>query len=164
MGWLVSLFTGGLGTIIEKVAGIFGKTMVDLKNTEANRQANENTTGATVAGTFIGAQTAAGAQRADVQKAQGAWGPFGLIAFTFGIILSFYASQIVLDSVAWHPSITLHYSVVPWLEWVAHKPGTWKVAALPPKWEDAVIEIMKSLFYVGPPSAAAVAVAKVFRR
>jgi hypothetical protein len=159
------MFGGGIiAGIAKSFFGIFGKTLVDLKNTEANRQDNEDGHGEKLAGSVIGAHASAGAQRAGVQEKQGTWGPFGIIGFSLGLIICFYASQIVLDSVAWHPGVTLKYYVVPWLEWLPHKPGSWKVAALPPKWEDAVIEIVKALFYVGPPSTAAVIVAKAFRR
>lgn len=131
---------------------------------DTTRQTNENNNGSAVAQAWTTGQTAAGNARADVQKAQGAWGPFGIIGFVLGMVIAFYAAQIVLDSVAWHPVLTTKFYVMPWIEWAYHKPGSWKVAALPPKWEDAVIEIVKALFYVGPPSTAAVIVARAFRR
>lgn len=162
--WLINLFTGGLGTIIQSILGVVGKTVVDLKNTEANRQANENDNGTKVAESYIEGATAAGAQRADVQKSQGAWGPFGLAAFFIAMAFAFHTIMVVLDSTGWHLSPTLHFYVVPWLEWTQHTIGSWHVAALPGKFEETEHEVLKALFYVGPPSAAAVVVAKAFRR
>lgn len=160
MNWLVSIFTGGLSELFK----VGGKVVTDIHADNTTRQSNENNNGATLAGKVIDGHTSAGNQRADVQKAQGTWGPFGIIGFVLGMIIAFYASQIVLDSTAWHPHLIAKWHVVPWIEWVYHKPGTWKVAALPDRWELAVIEIVKALFYVGPPSTAAVVVAQAFRR
>jgi hypothetical protein len=58
--------------------------------------------------------------------------------------------------VKWH--------VIPWLEWQPHIVGSSKISALPGKFEDTEHEILKALFYVGPPSAALVIASKVFRR
>jgi hypothetical protein len=163
MGWLISLFTGGLGTVLEKLAGIFGKTLVDLKNTEANRQANENNNGAQVAGQWMTAQNNAAATRADVQKSK-AWGPFDIAALVIGLFIAYHVGWVVSDSISWYPTLTTKFYVLPWIEWVWHKPGSWNVAALPSPFDATEHEILKALFYVGPPSAAAVVVAKVFRR
>lgn len=157
------MFTGIIAAIVEKVAGIFGKTLVDLKNTEANRQANENNNGAVVAGQWLGAQNSANATRADVQKS-GAWGPFGLAAFVIAMFIAYHTGWVVADSVSWYPTLSTKLYVLPWIEWVYHKPGSWGVSALPGLFETTEHEILKALFYVGPPSAAAVVVAKAFRR
>lgn len=162
--WFVNLLTGGLGTIVEKLAGIFGKTMVDLKNTEANRQANENNSGAAVAQTWVNSQTAAGNTRADVQKAQGTWGPFGIAGFIIAMAFACHVAAIVGDSMPFHLALTTKFYVVPWLQWVDHAVGSWKVAPLPGLFEQTEHAILQALFYVGPPSAAAVIVAKAFRR
>jgi hypothetical protein len=42
--------------------------------------------------------------------------------------------------------------------------GSWRVSALPPPFDATEHEILKALFYVGPPSAAVMIAAKAFRR
>jgi hypothetical protein len=49
--------------------------------------------------------------------------------------------------VKWH--------VIPWLEWQPHIVGSWKISALPGKFEDTEHEILKALFYVGLATVAA---------
>jgi hypothetical protein len=160
MGFLVSLITGGLSSLF----GVFGKTITDIHADNTTRYKNENDAGNQLAGTIAGSAGTAGAQRADVQKSQGAWGPFGIAGFIIAMMLAFHVSQVVLDSTPWHLVPTLKWYVVPWLEWQWHAVGSWKVALLPGKFEDTEHEILKALFYVGPPSAAMVIAAKAFRR
>ena len=160
MGFLVSLITGGLSSLF----GVFGKTVTDIHADNTTRYKNENDAGNQLAGTIAGSAGTAGAQRADVQKSQGAWGPFGIAGFIIAMMLAFHVSQVVLDSTPWHLVPTLKWYVVPWLEWQWHAVGSWKVALLPGKFEDTEHEILKALFYVGPPSAALVIAAKAFRR
>jgi len=160
MGFLASLITGGLSSLF----GVFGKTITDIHADNTTRYKNENDAGNQLAGTIAGSAGTAGAQRADVQKSQGAWGPFGIAGFIIAMMLAFHVSQVVLDSTPWHLVPTLKWYLVPWLEWQWHAVGSWKVALLPGKFEDTEHEILKALFYVGPPSAALVIAAKAFRR
>lgn len=160
MGFLASLITGGLSSLF----GVFGKTITDIHADNTTRYKNENDAGNQLAGTIAGSAGTAGGQRADVQKSQGAWGPFGIAGFIIAMMLAFHVSQVVLDSTPWHLAPTLKWYVVPWLEWQWHAVGSWKVALLPGKFEDTEHEILKALFYVGPPSAALVIAAKAFRR
>lgn len=160
MGFLASLITGGLSSLF----GVFGKTITDIHADNTTRYKNENDAGNQLAGTIAGSAGTAGAQRADVQKSQGAWGPFGIAGFIIAMMLAFHVSQVVLDSTPWHLVPTLKWYIVPWLEWQWHDVGSWKVALLPGKFEDTEHEILKALFYVGPPSAAMVIAAKAFRR
>ena len=160
MGFLVSLITGGLSSLF----GVFGKTITDIHADNTTRYKNENDAGNQLAGTIAGSAGTAGAQRADVQKSQGAWGPFGIAGFIIAMMLAFHVSQVVLDSTPWHLVPTLKWYIVPWLEWQWHAVGSWKVVVLPGKFEDTEHEVLKALFYVGPPSAALVIAAKAFRR
>jgi hypothetical protein len=153
-----------LVAVLQALFGAAGKTYVDVKKTEAERQRSENESGERAVGTFVGAQTAAGEIRASVQKSQGSWGPFGLAGFVIAMTLAFHVVMIVLDSTSWHLALTTKWYVLPWLEWQHHTVGSWGVAALPGKFEDTEHEILKALFYVGPPSAALAVVAKAFRR
>jgi hypothetical protein len=164
MMWLINLFTGGLGTIVEKIFGIFGKTIVDSKKIEAQRQANENDNGTKLATAYIEAGTAAGAQRADVQKSQGAWGPLGILGFLVGLPIAFHAALVVLDSTGWYFVLTTKYYVIPWLEWAYHKPGSWDVKVLPGLFEQTEHAILQGLFYVSTGATAAIGVAKALRR
>jgi hypothetical protein len=99
-----------------------------------------------------------------VQKSQGAWGPFGLAGFIIAMAIAFHVVMIVMDSTSWHLVPTMKWYVLPWLEWQQHVVGSWKVATLPGRFEDTEHEILRALFYVGPPSAALVIASKAFRR
>ncbi|HEY4773409.1 MAG TPA: hypothetical protein VIH40_01190 [Xanthobacteraceae bacterium] len=159
-GFLASLFTGGLNAIL----GTVGKTITDIHTSNTARQKSENESGAQLAETTASAHTAAGAQRADVQKSQGAWGPFGLAAFFIAMAFAFHVVMIVGDSTSWHLVPTMRLYVLPWLEWREHVVGSWGIARLPGLFEQTEHEILRALFYVGPPSAALVIAAKAFRR
>lgn len=157
---IASLFTGGLNAILSSV----GKTITDLHADNTTRYKNEGDAGNQLATTIARSSTDAGAQRADVQKSQGAWGPFGLAGFIIAMAFAYHVLMIVMDSTSWHLVPVMKFYVIPWLEWQAHVVGSWKVAPLPGKFEETEHAILQALFYVGPPSAALVIAAKAFRR
>lgn len=159
-GIIASLFSSGLNAIL----GTIGKTITDLHADNTTRQRDEGTAGNTLAQTTVQGSTAAGAQRADVQKSQGSWGPFGLAGFLIAMAFAYHVVMIVLDSTSWHIGLTTVWYVIPWLEWSPHLVGSWKIAPLPGKFEETEHAILQALFYVGPPSAALVIAAKAFRR
>lgn len=160
MQLLVSLLTGGLSSLFS----VFGKTITDIHADNTTRYRNENDAGNQLAGTIAASNTAAGAQRADVQKSQGTWGPFGIAGFVISMALAFHVVMLVGDSVGWHLVPVLKWYVIPWLEWQPHVVGSWNIVALPGRFEDTEHEILKALFYVGPPSAALTIAARAFRR
>jgi len=158
--FITSVFSSGLNAIL----GTVGKTITDIHADNTTRFKNEGDAGNTLAQTTVRGSTEAGAQRADVQKAQGSWGPFGLAGFAIAMMIAYHTSMIVLDSTSWHLLPTLKFYFIPWLEWSPHVVGSWKIAALPGKFEETEHAILQALFYVGPPSAALVIAAKAFRR
>lgn len=160
LSFIGALFSSGLNAIL----GTVGKTITDLHADNTTRQRDEGTAGNTLATTTAQGATAAGAQRADVQKSQGAWGPFGLAGFVIAMMFAYHTSMIVLDSTSWHLLPTLKFYFLPWLEWSPHVVGSWHIATLPGKFEETEHAILQALFYVGPPSAALVIAAKAFRR
>lgn len=163
MGWwsfLAKLLTGGLNAIL----GTVGKTVTDLHVDTTTRQRNQDAAGNELASTIAGASLGAGAQRADVQKSQAPWGPFGLAGFIIAMAFAYHVVMIVMDSTSWHVVPTLKWYVLPWLEWQPHVVGSWKIATLPGRFEETEHAILQALFYVGPPSAALVIAAKAFRR
>lgn len=160
MQFLLSLFTGGLSALF----GVFGKTITDLHADNTTRFKNENDAGNQLATTIATSSDRAANTRADVQKSQGTWGPFGLAGFLIAMAFAYHVLMIVADSTSWHLVPTLKWYVLPWLEWQAHVVGSWKVAPLPGKFEETEHAILQALFYVGPPSAALVIAAKAFRR
>ena len=160
VSFIASFLTGGLNLLLSTI----GKTVTDIHTSETTRQVSQNTAGERLAATTADAHTAAGAQRADVQKAQGSWGPFGLAGFIIAMMFAFHVSMIVLDSTSWHIGLTMKWYVLPWPEWVPHKVGSWGIEKLPGLFEQTEHAILQALFYVGPPSAALVIAAKAFRR
>jgi hypothetical protein len=158
--WLGSVALGGMNALL----GTAGKVVTDIHADNTTRQKNQAAAGNELAGTAVQGATSAGAQRADVQKSQGAWGPFGLAGFVIAMALAWHVVMLVLDSCGWHLVPTLKWYVLPWLEWQPHVVGSWKIVALPGRFEDTEHEILKALFYVGPPSAGLLALAKAFQR
>lgn len=149
---------------ISSIASIFGKTITDIHADNTTRQKNEGDAGNQLAGTIANSSVESGHTRADVQKSQGSWGPFGLAGFCIAMSFAFHTSLLVLDSCGWHLHFVMIGYVVPWLEWHPHVLGSWNIAALPGKFEDTEHAILQALFYVGPPSAALVIASKAFRR
>lgn len=158
--FLASLFTGGLSALFS----VFGKTITDLHADTTSRQKVENESGVALAKTDADAHIEAQKIRADVQKSQGTWGPFGLAGFMIAMAFAYHVVMIVFDSTSWHLIPTLKWYFIPWLEWSPHLVGSWRIAALPGKFEDTEHAILQALFYVGPPSAALVIASKAFRR
>jgi hypothetical protein len=159
-GFLASLFTGGLNAIL----GTIGKTITDIHTSETARRKSEDESGVALGRTIADSHTEAARTRADVQKSQGTWGPFGLAAFLIAMAFAFHVLMIVMDSTSWHLVPTMKWYVLPWLEWQEHVVGSWRIATLPGKFEDTEHAILQALFYVGPPSAALVIASKAFRR
>lgn len=157
---IAKLFTGGLNAIL----GTVGKTITEVHADNTTRFKNENDAGNTLATTTANASTDAARTRADVQKSQGTWGPFGLAGFIIAMMFAYHTSMIVLDSTPWHLLPALKFYFIPWLEWSPHVVGSWGIATLPGKFEETEHAILQALFYVGPPSAALVIAAKAFRR
>lgn len=157
---IASLVSGGLNAVL----GTIGKTVTDIHADNTTRYRNENDAGNQLAGTVAASAASAAGTRADVQKSQGAWGPYGIAGFVIAMSFAFHVALIVLDSCSWHLVPVLKFYVVPWLEWQQHGVGSWNVAKLPGKFEETEHAILQALFYVGPPSAALVIASKAFRR
>lgn len=138
-----------LGKVAPGLATIFGDVFIRAKQT----QVEQDKVGATVAQGWLHSVTEANRTRAEVQKEQGTWGPLGLITVGIGSAFVFHVWWVVLDSTPWS---------VPFLAG-AHRVGSWGVATLG-KLHDVEIEAIRALFYTAPPAAAAVVVAKAFRK
>ncbi|WP_456629664.1 hypothetical protein [Bradyrhizobium sp. URHC0002] len=162
MNWLAKFIGSTALSGLNMLLGTGGKIITDIHADNTTRQRNENDAGNQLAGTIANASNAAGGQRADVQKSQGAWGPFGLAGFIIAMAFAFHVVMVVLDSSSWHLVPVFKFHIVPWLEWQPHVINSWKIAALPGKFEDTEHEILKALFYVGPSSAALVIASKAF--
>lgn len=164
MNWLASMLGSAALSGLNLIVGTVGKTVTDIHADNTTRYKNENDSGNQLASTTAQSQTEAGRTRADVQKSQGSWGPFGLAGFVIAMAFAFHVVMIVMDSTSWHLVVVAKFYVLPWLEWQPHVVGSWRVAVLPGKFEDTEHAILQALFYVGPPSAALVIAAKAFRR
>lgn len=151
---MLALFLGFLGTVLPGLAVSIGDTVIKARQTEASRQGKQDESGTALAGSWLVSVTEANRARVQARKDEGAWGPIGIITFLAGLGIVYHEWYIVLDSTPW----TLFGIFDP------HVIGSWKVAALPGKWEDVELAVLQALFYVAPPAVAAIAVAKAFRR
>jgi hypothetical protein len=158
------MFGSIISGILSSLFGVFGKTITDIHADNTTRFKNEGEAGNRLGETISESHSRAAATRADVQKSQGTWGPFGLAAFIIAMMFAYHVSMIVLDSTPWHIGLTTVGYVIPWLKWNEHVVGSWGIATLPGKFEETEHAILQALFYVGPPSAALVIAAKAFRR
>lgn len=158
--FLAQIFTGGLNAIL----GTVGKTITDIHTSETARRKSENDSGTVLAKTVADASVESAKIRADVQKSQGTWGPFGIAGFVIAMSFAFHVSMIVLDSTSWHLTPTTVAWIIPWLSWTPHEIGSWGIAKLPGLFEQTEHLILQALFYVGPPSAALVIASRAFRR
>ncbi len=150
--------------IVNSVLSLGGKVITEIHADNTTRYKNEGDAGNQLASTVSNAGAMSSTIRADVQKSQGAWGPYGIAGFLIATAFAYHVVMIVGDSTSWHLVPTLKFYFIPWLEWQSHVVGSWKVAPLPGKFEETEHAILQALFYVGPPSAALVIAAKAFRR
>lgn len=164
MSALIALGLKLLGSVAPALADSIGRTYVQAKQTEAARQGAQDQQGTAFGTKWLDSVNQSNATRADVRKSEGAWGPMGIITFLIGLALVWHVWFIVADSSPFLLVLTMKFYVLPWPEWQAHKVGSWGVAALPGKFNDVELAVLQALFYVAPPAAAAIAVAKVFRR
>jgi hypothetical protein len=161
---MLALILGFLGSVLPGLATSIGDTVIKAKQTQAAREGKQDESGVVVAGSWLHSVTEANRARVEARKVEGAWGPMGIITFLIGMAFVYHLWLITLDSVPFHLVVTMKFYVVPWLEWQNHKVGSWGVAAYPDKFQEVELAVLQALFYVAPPAAAAVAVAKVFRR
>jgi hypothetical protein len=161
LGGPLSLVLGFLGSVAPGLAAAIGDTVIKAKQTEAARQGEQDKTGAELAGSWLTSVTEANRARAEARAREGSW---GLITFAVGLAFACHVWAIMLDSLPFHLTLTTKFYVVPWLQWAPHQVGSWGVAALPGKFQDVELAVLQALFYVAPPAAAAVVVAKAFRR
>jgi len=164
MEWLGKILASTALSGLNMLLSTGGKIVTDIHTDNTTRFKNENDAGNQLASTTANSSNQAAATRADVQKSQGTWGPFGLAGFLIAMAFAFHVLMIVMDSTSWHLVPMMKWYVLPWLEWQPHVVGSWKIATLPGKFEDTEHAILQALFYVGPPSAALVIASKAFRR
>jgi hypothetical protein len=144
MGWLAKFIGSTALSGFNMLLGTAGKVVTDIHADNTTRYRNENDAGNQLAGTIAKSSSDTGNTRADVQKSQGTWGPFGLAGFVIAMAFAFHVVMVVLDSTSWHLVPVLKFYIVPWLEWQPHAINSWKIAALPGKFEDTEHEILKA--------------------
>jgi hypothetical protein len=161
---MLAIILGFIGSFAPGFATAIGDIFIKRAQTEAARQGKQDEHGTALAGSWLHSVTEANRSRAAARAAEGAWGPMGIVTFVIGMAFAVHVVGIVGDSFSFHPSLTTVWYIVPWIEWVPHRVGSWHVVELPGKFHDVELEVLRALFYVAPPSAAAVVVAKAFRR
>jgi hypothetical protein len=73
-----------------RILGTVGKTITDIHADNTTRYKNEGDAGNQLAGTIANSSDRAAATRAEVQKAQGSWGPFGLAGFIIAMMFAYH--------------------------------------------------------------------------
>lgn len=162
---LAAFGTGGLsllGSVLPGLATSIGDIFVKYKQTAAAREGKQDEQGTVLAGSYLSAVTEANRTRAAVRKAEGTWGPLGITTMGIGGFIVLHFGAVVLDSMPLLPGIGWAW-YFPYPTLVPHTPCLC-VAALPKSFQEAEIAAIQALFYTAPPAAAAVAVAKIFRR
>lgn len=157
--WIGKFLLSAVGAFSPGLAAAIGETIVRVKQT----QVENDQVGADVAKSWLESSTDALRARADVRKAEGTWGPLGILTMVIGSFFAVHIGAVVLDSLPYLPRFTTVLWLLPWIELVPHSPCLC-VAALPPEFQAVEIEAIRSLFLVGPPAGAAVVVARMFRR
>jgi len=160
---MISLILGFLGTLLPGLASTIGDVIIKNRQTAAARQGKEDDAAKEIVGASLLAITEANKARVEARKNEGAWGPMGIITFIVGLALAYHVWLIVLDSSPFHPTIVFKFYIVPWIGFAKHEVGSWGVSTLG-KLHEVELAILQALFYVGPPSAAAIVAAKMFRR
>lgn len=168
---VASLFSGGgtlllsiLGTVFPTIAKTIGDTWLRARETRAAQERDQDQAGKELASSWLASVTEANKVRAEVRSSEGKWGPMPILMFVVGAAFAIHTVAVVLDSFSYLPSIGLRWYVVPWLEWAYHRPGSWDVKALPDDFRQVELEVLRALFYVGPPSTALMVAARIFRR
>lgn len=138
-----------LGKVAPGLASAIGDVFIRAKQT----QVEQDKVGATVATGWLHSVNEANRDRAEARRAEGAWGPLGLTTFAVGIAIAFHVWWVVLDSTPWW---------IPFLT-APHVVGSWGVSTLG-KLHDVEVEAIRALFFTAPPAAAAVVVARAFRK
>lgn len=136
-----------LGTVAPGLATTIGDIWIKSRQTQVQSDAN----GVSLSHSYLESVTEANRSRVEARKNEGPWGPLGLITIGIGSAFIFHVWGVVLDSTPLF----------------GHVVGSWGVSTLGRAGTglDAVeMEAIRALFYTAPPAAAAVAVARVFRR
>lgn len=154
-GFILSL----LGTVAPTLATALGDVFIKAKQT----QVESDKVGATVATGWLASVNEANRARAEARKNEGAWGPLGIATFIIMGAFAVHLAAVVADSLPLLPRFTWGWGFVPWIDLGPHSPCLC-VVALPDKIQDVELEVARGLAYVSPPAAAAVVVAKAFRK
>ncbi|WP_257164702.1 hypothetical protein [Bradyrhizobium sp. SRS-191] len=149
----LSLILSFLGPLLPGLATTIGDTIIKSKQTQAAREGKQDEAAVSWSHSWLSSVTEANRSRVQARRDEGAWGPLGLITVGIGSAFVFHVWFVVLDSTPW--------SLFGLLE--PHKIGSWKVP-MPGDLAQVELEVIRALFYVGPPSAAAIVIAKAFRR
>lgn len=168
---VTALFSGGgtlllsiLGTVFPTIARTIGDTWLRAREARAGQERDQDQAGKELANSWLASVTEANRARAEVRVSEGKWGPMSILMFAVGSAFAVHTIAVVLDSFSYLPSIGLRWYIVPWLEWAYHRPGSWDVKALPDDFRQVELEVLRALFYVGPPSTALMVAARIFRR
>lgn len=140
---MLALLLGFFGKLVPGLATTIGDYLIKSKQT----QASEDAQAATLASSYLHTVTETNRARMEARKNEGTWGPLGLVTAGIGGAFVFHVWAVVFDSVPLF----------------GHVVGSWHVATLG-AFNGAEIEAIRALFYTAPPAAAAIAIAKVFRR
>lgn len=140
---MLALLLSVFGKLAPGIAATIGDYLIKSKQT----QAAEDTQAVSLATSYLASVTDANRARVEARKNEGTWGPLGLVTAGIGGAFVFHVWAVVFDSVPLF----------------GHIVGSWHVATLG-AFNGAEIEAIRALFYTAPPAAAAIAIAKVFRR
>lgn len=108
----------------------------------------KNDAGVLVAHEYLTSVTENNKAKADMRRAEGAWGPMGILMITVGLGFGGHAWAVILDS----------------MPLFGHAVGSWRVSSLPGMFAETEHAILQSLFPVGGGLMAVSTLARIFTK
>lgn len=153
--------------ILLGVAKWIGGGLLGFLNTKVEADARveitKTTAAATVAGGVLDNMAKADALNAAREAREGLWAPIRVMSYIILAFFTYHTGLVVLDSCPWLPTISTWYGI-PYLEFIAHKKGSWSVAALPPPFDTTEHAVIQSLFIGASAAVTGLALIKAIRK
>lgn len=130
------------------IIGVLLSALPGLASSVGEYLAKKNDAGVLVAHDYLASVAENNRAKADMRRAEGAWGPMGILMMVVGLVFATHAAGVVFDS----------------MPLFGHKVGSWGVVVLPGMFVETEHAILQSLFPVGGGLIAVATLARVFSK